>query len=170
MSTHYYCIFFYLSKCQYFWKCFSSPCYLRAWSPSIALNTAEVPRALTTSLVTFRANRAHQPWTDVILASSGHSIMRTVSSHQQTYLSAFSKVSQDTEKEVTYPELKTFQEIHEEFAWHTEGTCHRYKIRLTRSQTRNGSVTKVIFPLTLEELKNKPFFFPSFVISVCHHG
>lgn len=41
--------------------------------------------------------------------------------------------------------------------------CHRYKIRLIRSPTRNGSVTKEEFLIILEELKNMLLFFPSFV-------
>lgn len=53
------------------------------------------------------------------------------------------------------------------FAWCTEGTCHRYKIRPLKSQTWNGSITKLTFPLLLEELKNK--LLSSFVISVFQH-
>lgn len=47
--------------------------------------------------------------------------------------------------------------------WRIEGMCHRYKISLTRAPTRNGSVTKVVFLLILEEIKNMLFLFPSLV-------
>lgn len=81
-------------------------------------------------------------------------------SYHQPYLPAFAKVK-DTEKKVTYPNSR--HSWVEEFTWHIEGMCLRYKIRLTRSPTRNGSVTNVVFLIILEVLKNMLFFFPSFV-------
>lgn len=105
--THFYCIFFYLSVCQYFWKCFSSPYYLGAWFPTTALNTTEVPSAPATSLVTFWAKRAQQPWTVSSLPGLA-TVSGILSAAITKHPSAFSKASRDTEKEATYPELRTF--------------------------------------------------------------
>lgn len=92
--------------------------------------------------------------------------LRAVSSYHQTYLSAFSKVKARHEERGNIPLTRDIPELKNSRGTRKECATDRNP-RLARSQTRNGSGTKVVFALTLEELKNKLFPHTPALFYVC---